>query len=553
VSDAAPWTEVGAELSAARRRAGLSQKGLAERLGISLWSIDSMERGRRDATPHLPAIRDITGTHLPDPAPSSTTVSLPDQKSGLSVLAESEATGRGLVLGAISLLVLIRFFTEVVPIVPRAANFIDVPIFVVLSLAAMARARRFEGEHDHPHLRLMVPASLFLAVCVVSALVNGSRTDAGPVLVFVYGFLGPLGVYAAVYRLWPRGNALVLSRLLVGLGMIQLLVVFTIDLRRFVASGHNPDYISGTFGTNAYQLVFLLLVVLGLLAGIFTVEPQRRAARFAPLLIVLILGVIFLAQYRALLATTAVTVLLVGSLVGSRARGIVAAVMIGVALVVTLQYVATRFPNLKFASTVSTLTQSPTFYASERLGSARSVVNLFTDHPRFMITGTGPGTFSSRAWQTFAASQSKSASNVQGAYASVLTGGSAYHTDVSDKYVTPQLQVGGVIQGSSALTSPYSSYLSLMAEVGLFGFILVVSVYAAATSRALRAARKSLKHPTSGDPLPALAVASSVAFAVLLQMGLLGNWFEVTRLTFVTWTVLAVVEKELSYRQETAA
>jgi O-antigen ligase/DNA-binding XRE family transcriptional regulator len=535
------WTDLGAKVSATRRDAGLSQKALADRLGVSLWAIDSIEQGRADAALHLPAIRRITGATAIDRfLPRDESLSTEDIRG--SHLAR-DATGRGLVLGAIALLVLVRFFTEVVPVVPRAANFIDIPIFIVLAFAAMAKAHA-DQRHAQRSMGLMVPASSFLALCVLSALVNASRTQAAPVLVFVYGFLGPLGIYAAVYRLWPRGNALALSRLLVALGVVQLLVVFTIDLRHFIESGHNPDVISGTFGTNAYQLVFFLLVVLGLLAGIFTVEPQRRAARIAPILLVLILGTIFLAQYRALLATTAVTVLLIGALIGSRARGIVAAVMIGVALVVTLQYVATRFPNLKFASTVATLTQSPTFYAAERLGSARSVERLFSDHPRFIITGTGPGTFSSRAWQTFSSSQSNSGSNVQGAYASALTGGTAYHTDVSDKYVLPQLRSGAAIQGSDALTSPYSSYLSLMAEIGLFGFFLLAGIYLAATGRALRAAARSLRHRSAGDALPAVAIASAVAFAALLQMGLLGNWLEVTRLTFLSWTLFAVVEKE---------
>src|SRR3712207_7413413 len=43
---------------------------------------------------------------------------------------------------------------------------------------------------------------------------------------------------------------------------------------------------------------------------------------------------------------------------------------------------------------------------------------------------------------------------------------------------------------------------------------------------------------TDGDPLPALLCASTVAFFVLLQMALLENWFEVTRITFLSWIIL---------------
>lgn len=540
-------TSDGSRIAKARRDLGFSQKQLASRVGISLWTLDEIERGHPTGAQYLPPI--LRALDLPTDGEKPQVDRQPRDATSPSTVAASSlvrAAGRNLILGSFAVLVLIRFFTEVVPVVPRAANFIDVPIFIVLGLAGLVRGQEMPGVGRK---RLLVPVGLFLALSVLSTLLNSSRTEIAPVLVFLYGFLAPLAVYAAAYRLWPHGNALALSRLLVSLGVTQLVVIFTIDLRRFVASGHNPDVISGTFGTNAYQLVFFLLVVLGLLAGIFTVEPQRRAARLAPVLIVFILGAIFLAQYRALLATTAVTVLLIACLIGSRARGIVAAVITGLALVITLQYVATRFPNLKFASTVSTLTQSPGFYAKKRLGSARSVVSLFTDDPRFIVTGTGPGTFSSRAWQTFASSQSTSSSNVQGAYATALTGGAAYHTDVSDKYVLPQLQGASAVQGSDALSSPYSSYLSVMAELGLFGFIVITGVYLGAIARALRASSESLRQRETGDPLPALAVAASVAFAVLVQMGLLGNWLEVTRLTFLSWMLLAVVEKELYGRE----
>ena len=54
--------------------------------------------------------------------------------------------------------------------------------------------------------------------------------------------------------------------------------------------------------------------------------------------------------------------------------------------------------------------------------------------------------------------------------------------------------------------------------------------------------------PVTDDPLPALALATTVAFLTLLQMGILENWFEVTRVTFVAWAMFAVLSKELDAR-----
>ena len=61
-------------------------------------------------------------------------------------------------------------------------------------------------------------------------------------------------------------------------------------------------------------------------------------------------------------------------------------------------------------------------------------------------------------------------------------------------------------------------------------------------------ARFALVAPGRGDPLPAVVLATAIAFLTLVQMALLENWLEVTRVTFVAWTLLAVSAKELDVR-----
>jgi transcriptional regulator with XRE-family HTH domain len=540
---------VGGRVADARRGFGLTQKQFAERLGITLWLVDRIEAGTADAALHLPRIAEVTGkpeTWFSGPSPAAVVGAPRRGERVVSSLRGSQNTGRDLVLAAFALLVLVRFFTEVVPILPRAANFADIPIFLVLSVAALTRPRT--GTRP---ISFAAPVLLFACLCVISVALNLSRVGSGPVVVFLYGFVAPIGVYAAAYRLWPTGHALSLSRLLVALGITQLLVVGLIDLPRFVASG-NPDVVSGTFGTNAYQLVFFLLVFTGLLAGIFTFEKERLTSRLALPLFGAILATILLAQYRALLVTTAVTVLFIGLLLGTRGRAVVASTVVAASFAISLSYIAQHFPDLKFAPTLATLEQRPGFYVSKRLDAADSVIKLYNDHPSFMLSGTGPGTFSSRAWQTFANANSSSASNVQGRYVKALTGGAAYHTDVSDKYVIPTETVPAV-GGSTALSSPYSSYLSLLAEVGIAGFLLLTGIYVVATVRSTKLAGGVSRRPKPRDPLPALALACACGFFVLLQMGFLANWLEVTRVTFPIWMLFAVVTKEATNRNQNAA
>jgi transcriptional regulator with XRE-family HTH domain len=541
---------VGSRIAAARRQAGLSQRSLADRLGVPLWKIDQAEQGAGDASRLISAVATATGRPLE--WFGSMAEDQPEEGSFQKsrTLSRSDRTSRNLVLAAVALLTVVRFFTEVVHVIPRAANFIDIPIALVLIVAA--GTRQVTRHDSRTRVALAGPALVFTFVAIISTISNLQRIAPGPVLVFLYGFLAPVAIYASVYQLWPVGSALFLSRLLVCLGVVQLSVVFTIDLARFSHS-HNPDDISGTFGTNQYQLVFFLLVVASLLAGIFTFERKRLAARLAPVLILLTLVAILLAQYRALLATVAISVLLAAAFLSTRGRGLVAGLLVALAFLGALSYVVSRLPNLNFASTVATYQQRPGFYVSKKLSVFHTIAKLYNDDPRFIVTGTGPGTFSSRAFQTFAHANSASRSNVQGRYVKMLTGGKAYSTDVSEKYVAAPFRNSAVIEGSYQLDSPYFTYLALLAEVGVPGFLAVVVIYLMATSRGLTLTIRNLRVARAGDPLPALLIATSISFIALLQMGFLDNWFETTRATFLVWTMLAVTTKELSARQTSAS
>ncbi len=535
----------------ARRAAGLTEKALAERLGVSLWEVERLENGELDPAPYAEALERHTGRprssfrsngdfEPPQAKPSAEEVATPE------LISPAEHTAERLVLGSIALLVLIRFFTEVVPVVPRAANFVDVPIVVALGVAALLRPP-VHSSNDSLSRWLPALGFAFLVLSVLAAILNPSRVDIAPALVFIYGVLSPLLVYGAVRRLWPVGRAAAASTLLLALGAVELLVVGAIDIPRF-AAGNNPDDISGTFGTNAYQLVFFLLLFIGLLAGIYSLERRRAVARFAPLLIVLSLAVIVLAQYRALLVTTGLCLLLTAVLLRRRRHGLMAAGIAMLAFMAALAFGAAKLPVLKLDQT---LNQDPASIASQRLEIADQVERLYNAQPQYIATGTGPGTFSSRGWQTFALGDSTSESNVAGAYALSLTGGEVYRTDVSDRYVRPLLErTEGAVAGSRAVSSPFSEYLAVAAETGLLGLLILIAIYAGAFAASLRRTIAALRNPLPSDPLPALLLTTTIAFFALLQMGLLENWLEVTRLTFIAFALLAISIKEFDARSE---
>ena len=559
-----PGTPVrlGERVTRARHEAGLTTKELAERLGLSVYKIERLESGREDAAQYVPLIGAATakrpdwfdptpdryGPDAPAPADERADGGAALESAEADVSAEERkrsAIGANVVLLSIVLLVVIRFFTEMVPVLPRFANFIDIPIFFMLAFIALLRAKAGGTAKLTPILLL---SFALVVLCALSTITNLSRVDPAPALVFVYGFLGPIGVFVAVHSLWPPGSAVRLSRVLVALCVLQLVIAFTIQVPQFLG-GTTPDVISGTFGENPYQLVYFLLVLVGLLVGIFTFEKGRPAARFTPVLVIAILAVIFLAQYRSLLATTALTIVLLGVLLSSMGvRGVVVAAVTASALLGTMTYLAQNVPRLKFQATIEDAGGNPFFYVEERLRRLDVIERMFGDTPRFALTGTGPGTYSSRAWRTFAL-ESDSDADVAGDYVLALTQGRRYRTDVSDKYVQPQLRNLEAVSGSYAITRPFASYLSLLAEVGVLGFLLMVAAYVWALVRSAQMALRSGRMAAPGDPLPALCCASTVAFFVLLQMGTLDNWLEVTRITFIAWIIFAIATKEFHARK----
>ena len=449
-----------------------------------------------------------------------------------------------LVLGAVVLIVTVRAFTELVPVLPRAANVIDIPLLALLAGVAMVRPAPPRAPDA-----IRIAAVLFLVVAALSGVANLTRVAAGPAALFLYGFLAPVAYYVAVYRLWPAGRALALSRVLVVLAAVQLVVVLFVNVPRFSETG-NPDEISGTFGENAYQLVFFLVLTSTLLAGIMAFERQRAVARVAPALIALSFIVVLLAQFRALLVTLGLATLFASALLArARSRGVLIAGLVVCSLALGTALVSAQYPALKFAPTIDVLVTDPGLLAGKRLDVASDVLDLYGDEPHFALIGTGPGTFSSRAWRTFALAGSTSESNVGGEYVLRLTGGELYRTDVSERYVIERLRAAEVVLGSRALTQPYSSYVALLAEVGVVGFALVLFLYLGALARAVR-----MTFATTGtrgrDAVPALVLASAVGFFTLLQMGLLENWLETTRVAILPWVLLAVATKEFEARDE---
>jgi hypothetical protein len=529
-------------------------------MGVPLWTIARIERGERDPGPHLAEVSAATGGSadllLAEPVHGSIATAqekpgpgAPEDTGAAPTEATDGSTGghwsRIIILASIATLVTIRFFAEDVGVLPVAVKFVDVPILLLLLVVSWVAPRA--SNRTPSSTRYLVPALAFLAVCIASVLLNSGRIEPGPALLFIYGFLGPILLFHLVRTLWPTGHALSLSRLLMALASVEFATVLFIDLPQFLSSG-NPDLVRGTFGENPYQLVFFLIMCAALVAGISTAERRRLPAPIAPLFFAATVGTILLAQYRAITLTFALTVLLIATLVGLvRVRGAVAGVLISLAFGAGILLVPSIFPELGLKTTVDTLTGNPASYLSYRLEAGSDVGKLYNDEPHSIVVGAGPGTFNSRAWETYYSPDERGRSGIALPLPVRLE-----QTDIAQKYTVQRMREMQTVEGSFALVEPTASYYALLAEVGLLGFVLMVAIYVRAFLDSARMSLAALRNAPDGDPIPGLMLASTAGLFVIIQMGILQNWWEVTRLTFVLWAVFAIATKEFEARYGSA-
>jgi hypothetical protein len=452
-----------------------------------------------------------------------------------------KTSGRGwaMMFSAImAIVVCIRFFSENLGLVPGVVQYIDVPFTaLVLLMALLAFVRRGHGE-DALHLRMIL--YLFVSISLVSLLVNSSRVESLPTTLFLFGFAAPFIFAAAISNVrFSRTNIELVVRTFFWLGVLQLVVGVLYGLPQFLATD-NPDYVSGTFGKNAYQFTYFIgLWFLYVLGGVAVgSRPRRRGQNIAIVLAAIaVFGLFYAAQYRAMLIFYTLVILL--TLWASPARlssRLLLTIVISTVSIVALIVIGTAFPNLKLLKVFDLFQDSTPIVQSGKLKVAKNVVDMYADMPQTAFVGSGPATFSSRAYTTFA-EQTNPNKDVAGSLAVGLMGGQVYGTDVARRYVGSVRQVA--VQGGTTLSTPRSSYISLAAEVGPLGLAVYLAAYIGALIFAYRRLVASAK---ARDSLGVrLAFTCFGGLVLILIQALFDNWLETTRVSIPLWILVGVL------------
>ncbi len=450
--------------------------------------------------------------------------------------AREQVLRRRLLYLLIFIVALVRLFTETLGVLPRALNFADLPLFLYACAALLAR-RDVKGETTSFYRRsLSRPLKMFTAWVMLSTAVNLMLYNIHflPALVFWAFHLEPIVFALLLMRLgWNQEDTQKLSKLLVAIGLVQIPLSLIQLLSVF--SEDNPDLASGTFGTNGSQMCFFLVLVIAYLLGRYLMESRIRWLLPVPALVVVFYAQGFKALWLPFVLTIPVGVLLCYPGNKRRKWGSVALVVAFVLLVAfPIGKVTSRQTTEFFRwEYVSDVLRSGAIWNLGKIQSFVNVGRIYTDSPIATLVGVGPGSYSSRASQTFTqvALEPDSPTNVVYGYVSPTPPGA-----LTEKYIVPEVFKSEILFGSGTIDGPFNSYVALLAEVGVVGFALYAAIYYRVSKKVLAAGQKAWGERNS--ELFAISLAAICGLLTLFEMAFLDNWLEASRVTIPLWLVL---------------
>lgn len=450
--------------------------------------------------------------------------------------AREQRLRRGLLYLLIFIVALVRLFTETLGVLPRALDFADLPLFVYACAMLMVRPDH-NGETTSFYRRsLSRLVKIFSGWVMVSTALNLLLHSIHllPALVFWVFHLEPIVFALLLMRLgWNQEDTKKLSKVLVAVGLVQIPV--SLMQMSSVFSEDNPDLASGTFGSNGSQMCFFVVLVIAYLLGRYLMDSKIQWLLPVPALVVVFYAQGFKAMWLPFVITIPIGVLLCYP--GSKRRKWSSVLLV----VASVLLVALPIGKLTSAQTsefmrwdyVSDVVDSGAIWELGKIQSFLNVGRLYKDSPIAAFVGVGPGSFSSRAFQTFTqvVLDPDSPTNVVSGYISPTP-----PSAIAEKYVAPLVFKSEVLFGSGTIDGPFNSYVALLAEVGVVGFALYAAIYYRVSKRVVAAARKAW---ASRDPeLFAISLAAVCGLLTLFEMAFLDNWFEASRATIPLWLVL---------------
>ncbi|MBC8145213.1 MAG: hypothetical protein H7X80_06475 [bacterium] len=452
------------------------------------------------------------------------------------------------VLGFFVILLTARFFSETLRVIPKAFDLVDLVFIPLLAVGAVFAGSSLKGVDKPLHRKLMRWTVTLAVLSVVSSIANVERSHWAPTLQYIFGIAAGPALYLSLNAL-IRNKAKMAeqtARFLYFMFIVEGVVVLFVSLPLFFSTG-NPDYVSGTFGQNAYQFSVLLIII----GGYFLGKMRFGQTRFVISLGIQI-GVVvtfLLLQYRtATPAFFAAYLVLIGLLYGKRVVRLTFYVgLMGAVGFYAFGYVASSNIDLKFDDII-TFFQNPEMATDfGKVIAYGNTFQMYSDQPSTVLFGAGPGTMVSRAAYTFIMEPMVSTQKGVGALITSTFPNQSFRTDVFTEYMEPLFDLESVF-GSVQANNPASSILAAMAEIGIPGLVLLVLIYGTMLKRVFQYARFAIAHVDPQlVPLSSALVTGSVYLCFLSP---LDNYLEIARVTLPVWLLFWTVSSMVHLRKQ---
>lgn len=427
----------------------------------------------------------------------------------------------------------IRFFTETFPVLSRRFNFSDnilVPLLLIILFIKKAPQKNFIKSDI---FNLLV---LFSAIIFLSAILNFDSLKLTPALVFVILYLQPFFWFLIIIN-----NNISLQYYFKTFYIIYLLQFPIILFLQLIPALkiNNPDLITGTFGVNGSQMTFFIIVVISFFIYDYINQRAHKNDLFIILLglfailaisfrigwIVFILSIIFsLRQFKIPIITF------------KRYAAIISVLILLVVL--TSLYLN----SLTSISSVASQIRSVSYHLFDipKIRILKSYPSFLKEKPQAIFIGTGPATFISRAYLQFISLPIELNKNVDvaGSYVNrMIPSELSYKYFVSFYLESINSSAFGI--GSSTAINPSSSYFSLLFELGMPALLIYLLIYAK-----MYAIIKIVKHKSPDLNMRNLAFSAQVITLFLLGVSIFDDWFSVTRITTIIWTMYGLIYVE---------
>jgi hypothetical protein len=440
---------------------------------------------------------------------------------GLSQITPLEL-GRWGVLVIVVVLVTMRVFTETLAVLPRYLNGVELGLIPALAGYVLFVRGARTGRIWTLNIELWLAA--FGGVWLLSSLLNAADVLPAATLLFIVGHVAPILFALAIVNVDP-GPVFVarVFRLMRGLALVGV----AFGLTQVPAVASEPDAVVLTFGINQNQAAFFMALMMTWLAARWFCGLADRVDKA---LLLVLAPLFFLAGFKILWVLYPLSLIVVVTLVLVRRLRLIARVALPAAVLAGLGLAVVRFVPY---SEVALFNRFATFDPYE-LGKVQVLLrmkDIWFTRPWGPLIGVGPGAFSSQAFTTFASIPTAGGIG----YLSGREVSGFYMTDVAAQYMLPYLHLGQYALGSSVVSRPTASIISLPAETGMFGSLAIAVVYGATLLRLVRGARRAV----SPESL-ALSLTAAVCLLMLVLISLLDNYLEVSRVTSLVWLMIGL-------------